>query len=83
MNYELKPLPLHPRIQKTPMTKKKQTDQLNRLVNLISDDSEILSRASTFVQNLMDSKTTVHGKQDLASQLNAQAQKEAKNERPQ
>ena len=24
MNYKLKPLPLHPRIHKTPMTKKKQ-----------------------------------------------------------
>lgn len=65
------------------MTKNKQIDQLNRLVGLISDDSELLSRASTFMQNLVDSRTIVHGHQDLASQLNAQAQKDAKNERPQ
>ena len=83
MNYKLKPLPLHPRIHKTPMTKKKQIDQLNRLVNLISDDCELLSRASTFMQNLVDSRTVVNGKQDLSSQLSEQAQRDAKNERPQ
>lgn len=65
------------------MTKKKQIDQLNRLVNLISDDCELLSRASTFMQNLVDSRTVVNGKQDLSSQLSEQAQKDAKNERPQ
>ena len=65
------------------MTKQKQIDHLNRLVNLISDDSELLSRASTFMQNLVDSKTMAHGKQDLASQLAAQAKKKAQEEKPQ
>jgi hypothetical protein len=65
------------------MTKKKQKEHLNRLVNLISDDCELLSRASTFMQNLVDSKTTAHGKQDLASQLNAQAKKNAQDKQPQ
>ncbi len=54
------------------MTKEKQIDQLNRLVNLISDDCELLSRASTFIQNLVDTKTVAHDKHDLASQLGAQ-----------
>ena len=51
------------------MTKKKQLDQLNRLVNLISDDNELLSRANDFMQSLVDSRVNVHGQHDLASQL--------------
>lgn len=57
------------------MTKEKQIDQLNRLVKLISDDRELLSRASTFIQGLVDSKTVAHNKHDLASQLGAQNDK--------
>lgn len=57
------------------MTKEKQIDQLNRLVKLISDDRELLSRASTFIQGLVDSKTVTHNKHDLASQLGAQNDK--------
>ena len=61
--------------KRQPMTKEKQIDQLSRLVNLISDDSELLSRASTFIQGLVDSKTAAHDKHDLASQLDAQNEK--------
>lgn len=55
------------------MTKKKQLDQLNRLVSLISDDTELLSRANTFMQNLVDSKMNVHGKYDISTKLEAQS----------
>lgn len=51
------------------MTKKKQFDELQRLVHLISDDNELLNRANTFMQNLVDSKLAVRGKQDISTQL--------------
>ena len=51
------------------MSKKKQLNQLNRLVHLIADDNELLSRASNFVHNLVDSRAQAHGKHDLALQL--------------
>ena len=51
------------------MTKKKQLDELQRLVHLISDDNELLNHANTFMQTLVDSKFAVRGKQDISAQL--------------
>ena len=63
------------------MTKKKQLDQLQRLVSLIADDNELLSRANTFMQNLVDTRLEVHGKHDLSSQLQ-QTDKHTPREKP-
>lgn len=57
------------------MSRKSQLDQLNRLVHLIADDNELLSRASTFVQTLVDSRVTVHGHRDLSAELQKKERK--------
>lgn len=48
------------------MAKKKQIDELNRLVRLISDDNELLNRANSYMQHLVDSK------KDISSMLTLQ-----------
>lgn len=63
------------------MTKKKKLDQLQRLVHLISDDNELLNRANTFMQTLVDSRMEVRGKRDISAQLTEKARK--KEEKPQ
>ncbi len=57
------------------MEKKQPLDELERLVRLISDDNELLSRASTFMQTLVDSKLDVHGKTDISAQIAEQEKK--------
>lgn len=52
-----------------PMTTKKKLDRLQRLVNLIADDNELLSRANDFMQTLVDNNVNVHGQHDLSTQL--------------
>ncbi len=51
------------------MTKKTQLDHLERLVSLISDDNELLSRANDFMQHLVSTKLDYRGQHDLAEQL--------------
>ncbi len=63
--------------------KKEQLDHLERLVSLIADDNELLSRANTFMQSLVDSRITVHGKQDLSTQLQQNARQRKGEERHQ
>lgn len=58
------------------MNKKKQLEQLQRLVKLIADDNELLSHANTFMQTLVDSKVNVHGKTDISSQLQQESKKQ-------
>lgn len=61
------------------MNKKKQLEQLQRLVKLIADDNELLSHANTFMQTLVDSKVNVHGKTDISSQLQQESKKQKTN----
>ena len=53
------------------MTNETQLDQLERLVQLIADDNELLNRANTFMQNLVNNKFDYRGKQDLSAELAA------------
>ncbi|MBR1667479.1 MAG: hypothetical protein IJ693_04265 [Bacteroidaceae bacterium] len=41
------------------MTNNQNLDELNRLVRLISDDNELLSRANTFMKSLVDNKKDI------------------------
>ena len=61
------------------MNKKKQLEQLQRLVKLIADDNELLSHANTFMQTLVDSKVNVHGKTDISSQLHQESKNQKTN----
>ena len=63
------------------MTNENQVDHLERLVHLIADDNELLSRASTFMQNLVNSKFDYRGREDISAELAAKEKK--KGERPQ
>ncbi|MBQ6749397.1 MAG: hypothetical protein IJR02_01345 [Bacteroidaceae bacterium] len=62
------------------MKKKEQVDQLQRLVHLISDDNELLSRASTFMQHLVDIKFEVYGNQDISAQLQRKGKMDEKHQ---
>ena len=62
------------------MEKKQPLDELERLVRLISDDNELLSRASTFMQTLVDSKLDVHGKTDISAQIEKLGEVEGKHQ---
>lgn len=53
------------------MEHQSELDKLERLVRLIGDDNELLSRANTYMQNLLNSKMDYHGKQDLSAELAA------------
>jgi len=53
------------------MTNETQLDQLERLVQLIADDNELLNRANTFMQNLVNNRFDYRGKQDISAELAA------------
>jgi hypothetical protein len=57
------------------MEQKTQLDQLERLVQLIADDNELLNRANTFMQNLVNSRFDYRGKHDLSAELAAKERK--------
>lgn len=38
------------------LRKKKQLDELNRLISLIADDEELLSQANRYIQKLEESR---------------------------
>lgn len=59
------------------MTKKKQLDELNRLVHLISDDNELLNRANSYIKTLVDNK------KDITSMLEKQDKKSRSEVKPQ
>ncbi|MBR6974397.1 MAG: hypothetical protein IKH80_07215 [Bacteroidaceae bacterium] len=59
------------------MEQKTQLDQLERLVQLIADDNELLNRANDFMQHLVNTKFDYRGKHDLAADL---AEKDKKKE---
>jgi hypothetical protein len=50
---------------------------LERLVQLIADDNELLNRANDFMQHLVNTKFDYRGKHDLAAEL---AEKDKKKE---
>ena len=53
------------------MTNETQLDQLQRLVRLIADDNELLNRANTFMQNLVNNKFDYRGRKDISAELAA------------
>jgi phage gpG-like protein len=53
------------------MTNETQLDQLERLVRLIADDNELLNRANTFMQNLVNNKFDYRGRKDISAELAA------------
>jgi hypothetical protein len=53
------------------MTNETQLDQLERLVHLIADDNELLNRANTFMQNLVNNKFDYRGRKDISAELAA------------
>ena len=57
------------------MTNETQLDQLERLVQLIADDNELLNRANTFMQNLVNNRFDYRGKQDISAELAAKERK--------
>ena len=57
------------------MTNETQLDQLERLVQLIADDNELLNRANTFMQNLVNNKFDYRGRQDISAELAAKEKK--------
>ena len=57
------------------MPKKEQLDHLQRLVHLISDDNELLSRANDFMQRLVNARYDALGAQDISAQLEAAEKK--------
>ena len=57
------------------MEQKTQLDKLERLVQLIADDNELLNRANDFMQNLVNSKVEYRGVQDLSAELAAKEKK--------
>ena len=59
------------------MAEETQFDQLQRLVHLIADDNELLNRANTFMQNLVNNKFDYRGRTDISAEL---ATKEKLNE---
>lgn len=59
------------------MEQKTQLDQLERLVQLISDDNELLNRANDFMKNLVNTKFDYRGAHDISAEL---AAKEGKKE---
>ena len=53
------------------MAEETQFDQLQRLVHLIADDNELLNRANTFMQNLVNNKFDYRGRKDISAELAA------------
>lgn len=53
------------------MAEETQLDQLERLVHLIADDNELLNRANTFMQNLVNNKFDYRGRKDISAELAA------------
>ena len=53
------------------MTNETQLDHLERLVRLIADDNELLNRANTFMQNLVNNKFDYRGRKDISAELAA------------
>ncbi|MBO7580667.1 MAG: hypothetical protein J6T38_04000 [Bacteroidaceae bacterium] len=53
------------------MEQKTQLDQLERLVQLIADDNELLNRANDFMQNLVNARFDYRGAHDLSAELAA------------
>ena len=53
------------------MAEETQFDQLQRLVHLIADDNELLNRANTFMQNLVNKKFDYRGRTDISAELAA------------
>ena len=69
-------IPLSPKNENNQtMAEETQFDQLQRLVHLIADDNELLNRANTFMQNLVNNKFDYRGKQDLSVLLAAKDKK--------
>lgn len=65
-------IPLSPKNENNPtMTNETQLDQLERLVHLIADDNELLNRANTFMQNLVNNKFDYRGRKDISAELAA------------
>lgn len=67
-------------VPKTPKTilameQKTQLDKLERLVQLIADDNELLNRANDFMQNLVNSRLDYRGKHDISAELAAKDRK--------
>lgn len=54
------------------MFKRKKLDRLNRLVHLVSDENELLSRVSGFMQHIIDNKN------DITAKLQAEEDKRNK-----
>ena len=57
------------------MMNETQLDHLERLVQLIADDNELLNRANDFMQTLVNNKFDYCGKQDLSVLLAAKDKK--------
>ena len=53
------------------MAEETQFDQLQRLGHLIADDNELLNRANTFMQNLVNNKFDYRGRKDISAELAA------------
>ena len=65
-------IPLSPKTVNNPtMAEETQFDQLQRLVHLIADDNELLNRANTFMQNLVNNKFDYRGRKDISAELAA------------
>ncbi len=65
-------IPLSPKNENNPtMAEETQFDQLQRLVHLIADDNELLNRANTFMQNLVNNKFDYRGRKDISAELAA------------
>ena len=65
-------IPLYPKNENNPtMAEETQFDQLQRLVHLIADDNELLNRANTFMQNLVNNKFDYRGRKDISAELAA------------
>jgi hypothetical protein len=63
------------------MSENSQLDHLQRLVHLISDDNELLSRANDFMQSLVNGRYDTRGTQDISAQLQkAEKKKEEKHQ---
>ena len=65
-------IPLSQKNENNPtMAEETQFDQLQRLVHLIADDNELLNRANTFMQNLVNNKFDYRGRKDISAELAA------------